>query len=268
MKRLVVLGVVCALLCTFMGGCNEGSFVYENAKQYTAGAGEIADNVENLEIGWLRGKVKVKYHASDKVVFSEASDSGITDKTAMRHWLEGSTLHLQFCESGKDLPKIEKTLTLWLPENKMLGEVDIGTVSADVNAEGLKAANIEIETVSGDVALNGVSTSGELELDNVSGSINVTADSLGKFEINSTSGNVSLSAAQAPAEGEVNSVSGDVKLFLPADANFTVDLDSVSGSFSCDIPAKQDDRKYIFGSGNSLYRIKTTSGDVIIKAYK
>lgn len=66
-------------------------------------------------------------------------------------------------------------------------------------------------------------------------------------------------------ELEVDTVSGSVSLCLPADADFTLDFDTVSGSFSSELACKTENGRCIFGTGRGDYSIDTTSGSVHIE---
>ena len=64
---------------------------------------------------------------------------------------------------------------------------------------------------------------------------------------------------------DVDTVSGSVTLCLPADGDFTLGFDTVSGSFSSALACKTDGSRRIFGRGNGDYSIDTTSGSVRIE---
>lgn len=258
---------------------------YEHPEKYTVGGAAFTDKVEKVEIHWLSGSVTVTGHRGNEIRFSETANRNLTNDLSMHYWLDGSTLRIQFCRSGKwNLNGLEKELTLQLPE-RLLESLEVDTVSARVNLEGLKMEDLGLDTVSGAVRLRDCqvsdrarvdTTSGsvkaaltgalrEWKADTVSGSVELIAPEVKAFDVNTTSGSVSLTAESAPKDLDVDSVSGSVTLCLPADGDFTLDFDTVSGSFSSDLAFKTEGSRRIFGRGTGDYSIDTTSGSVNIE---
>lgn len=258
---------------------------YEHPEKYTVGGAAFTDKVEKVEIHWLSGSVTVTGHRGNEIRFSETANRNLTNDLSMHYWLDGSTLRIQFCRSGKwNLNGLEKELTLQLPE-RLLESLEVDTVSARVNLEDLKMEDLELDTVSGAVRLRDCqvsdrarvdTTSGfvkaaltgalrEWKADTVSGSVELIVPEVKAFDVNTTSGSVSLTAESAPKDLDVDSVSGSVTLCLPADGDFTLDFDTVSGSFSSDLAFKTEGSRRIFGRGTGDYSIDTTSGSVNIE---
>ena len=258
---------------------------YEHPEKYTVGGAAFTDKVEKVEIHWLSGSVTVTGHRGNEIRFSETANRNLTNDLSMHYWLDGSTLRIQFCRSGKwNLNGLEKELTLQLPE-RLLESLEVDTVSARVNLEDLKMEDLELDTVSGAVRLRDCqvsdrarvdTTSGsvkaaltgalrEWKADIVSGSVELIVPEVKAFDVNTTSGSVSLTAESAPKDLDVDSVSGSVTLCLPADGDFTLDFDTVSGSFSSDLAFKTEGSRRIFGRGTGDYSIDTLSGSVNIE---
>ena len=258
---------------------------YEHPEKYTVGGAAFTDQVDKVEIHWLSGSVTVTGHRGNEIRFSETANRNLTNDLSMHYWLDGSTLRIQFCRSGKwNLNGLEKELTLQLPE-RLLQSLTVDTVSARVNLEDLKMEDLGLDTVSGAVRLRDCqvsdrarvdTTSGsvkaaltgalrEWKADTVSGSVELIVPEVKAFDVNTTSGSVSLTAESAPKDLDVDSVSGSVTLCLPADGDFTLDFDTVSGSFSSDLAFKTEGSRRIFGRGTGDYSIDTTSGSVNIE---
>lgn len=287
---LVLSLTLCALLLSGCGlhirpSLGLSGINYEHPEKYTVGGAAFTDKVEKVEIHWLSGSVTVTGHRGNEIRFSETANRNLTNDLSMHYWLDGSTLRIQFCRSGKwNLNGLEKELTLQLPE-RLLESLEVDTVSARVNLEDLKMENLELDTVSGAVRLRDCqvsdrarvdTTSGsvkaaltgalrEWKADTVSGSVELIVPEVKVFDVNTTSGSVSLTAESAPKDLDVDSVSGSVTLCLPADGDFTLDFDTVSGSFSSDLAFKTEGSRRIFGRGTGDYSIDTTSGSVNIE---
>ena len=64
---------------------------------------------------------------------------------------------------------------------------------------------------------------------------------------------------------DIDTASGKVTLQLPADSNFTLDMDTASGDFRSDLALKMDGKKYVCGNGKGMIKIDTASGDIFLK---
>lgn len=118
----------------------------------------------------------------------------------------------------------------------------IEAVSATINAT-LNSAEVSVATVSGDARLGG-RLEGELELETVSGDVRAVsnpATRLSRVSANTVSGDITVQAALAPgAQVGMESVSGDLTLRLPADTSARVSANSFSGTLAA--PGAQVER--------------------------
>lgn len=289
MKRWFAFLITLILCCMLLGGCHvSSSFLYEHADQYVAGGATLTETIKDIDIHWVSGEVEIKYHTGDAVMFSEEANRTLSEGTTLHHWLEGSTLHIQFAKSGRwDVVGLRKTLTVWVPEWLVLESLAVEAVSADVFAVGIAANCAQMDTISGDVVvedakisqkLNVNTTSGEVEarigalhtlrLNTVSGDVAVTAEKVDSFAFDSVSGEVVLTVASAPQVVEGDTVSGNVVLYLPEDAAFAVAFDSTSGDFYSEIAVRMEGNEYIGREGGGVYDIDTVSGDLHVKTGK
>ena len=291
MKKAIVCILVLVLCTTLLCGCRLSfrpfsglsSIRYDDAAQYTAGGASLSGPVTRVEIEWISGSVTVACHKENTVSFSETASRTMPDDLAVHYWLDGTTLRIKFCRSGAwSLGWLEKDLTVLLPESLALEELKIDSVSAPVTVEAACAETMTLNTVSGDVRATDCAvtrrmrldtTSGEIaavlaesleqmEVDTVSGRVEIGAPRIGDFDADTTSGSVLLTAAAAPEELDVDTVSGSVTLYLPENAGFTLEFDTVSGSFSSELAGRTLDDTFLCGDGAGDYRLSTTSGDV------
>lgn len=230
------------------GGLSDISYV--DSEQYIAGAAELSETVERIDIHWPVGSVTIKSHGSDTVSFSEESAKDLTEDARLRYWLDGTTLHIQFCQAGKwRLDEMEKDLTVLVPEGLTLAELEVNTVSGTLEAELAQPLK-------------------EFSGDSTSGSFQISAPAIEDFSASSVSGSVSLSAQSAPKTLDIQTTSGDIDLTLPEDASFTLDYNATSGELTADLPYTTEGGRYIFSDGTGEYGIGTVSGDVRITAEK
>ena len=291
MKKVLVPLFTAALCAVLLCGCRMSvrpsvglsSFRYDHAEQYTGGGAILTDVVERVEIHWLSGSVAVQAHGEDTISFSEEANRELTKDDCLYYRLDGTTLLIQFCRSGKwDLNGLEKDLTVLLPEELLLKDLEIDSVSAEIAAQGVGTEAANLNTISGDIRLTDCIITKLAELDTVSGAVateltqpldslyagtvsghmEVTAPEIGAFHGDTTSGAVSLAVDAAPRELDIDTVSGDVTLHLPEEADFALEVDTVSGDFSSELPCAKKDGRYVCGSGTGVYEIDTTSGDI------
>ena len=294
-KKIIVILVLAAVgLSLCLTGCgvniNMGNglsdFSYPDAENYSVGEAEFSETVEDIEIDWLAGNVAVAFHSSDTVSFAEESLAALTEDTQLHYWLDGTTLHMKFCRSGKwRLDGLEKDLTVLVPADLPL-TMTVKSMSADIHLDALQAESANIGTSSGNVELTDCAvtdivqvdtTSGWVDMsliepletftwDAVSGTLQITAPKVKNFSAGSVSGEVSLSVEEEPETLSIKTTSGGIDLALPEDASFTLDYGSVSGDLSSELPHRTENGQYLFGGGKAEYQIGTVSGDVRITA--
>lgn len=289
MKKRLALIMTVIMLSLFLCGCGMESSMgssmsnYDNADRYSVGNTEISDHVEEVAINWLDGSVKIEYHDENTVVISESSDKTISEELAVRWWLDGSTLQIQYAAPNQTIPaNMNKQLTITLPESLHLKGVQISTVSGDIEIGTLSADQVDFSSTSGDIEVQCTagnislsSTSGNLDLaqigeadkitiESTSGDIQIQPDKVKQIVTGSTSGEVSVVCEQMPEQLDIDTTSGDVTLQIPKDANLTAWVNTTSGNFDTDLEMKMGEDCYIFGSGSSAVVINTTSGDVFI----
>lgn len=281
-----MFGITAVLCGSMLTGCSGMTGVhYQNAEKYMAGGGSIENPIKKLDLHWVSGEVKIEPSKEARITFTETANREIGKDQQMRYWLENDTLHIQFCASNNSLSflDIRKDLTLMVPEDLMLEEATIDVVSAAVDANGLKAEELEadsvsgymtftdceisdefsVESVSGSVYAKLLSEVRELSYDTVSGTIEIEAEGVSEhLEGESTSGKASIRVKKAPKSLDIDSVSGGVDLYVPEDINATVKFSSVSGDVCAEFIGKMDGKKFIYGDGSGAYKIKTTSGDL------
>lgn len=294
MKKTFSIMLILAVCIGLLSGCRVSihlpvglsSFYYDNAERYTVGGADISDTVERVEIQWLSGSVNVAAHKEDIVRFSEEANRTLTNDNSVHYWLDGTTLRIQFCDSGEwDLNGLKKDLTVLLPEELLLKELKINGLSAKMEVDSIQAEELNLNTMSGDVEITGCTitesadfdtTSGavtaevlgalrELCVSTVSGKASVTAQRIDTVDMDSTSGALLLSAEETPDRIDISTGSGAVTLILPEDTGMTLHFGTVSGRLSSELPGKTGGKDSVFGDGACECSIETTSGDLKIQ---
>lgn len=143
------------------------------------------------------------------------------------------------------------------------GGCGLSTTSGDIFLEGVTCETMDASTTSGALQFAGTAAE-EINCHSVSGKIDVEGAAK-KFSSSSVSGSSRAALSACPEEVEMESVSGAVTVELPADASFTVEHDTISGSFSSDFPsADGTGGKQAYGTGKPRGELSfsTTSGDM------
>ena len=112
------------------------------------------------------------------------------------------------------------------------GAVKVDSVSGDVDLSG-SARNFEAQTVSGDV--QAATLSGDANAQTVSGAVLLRGGPMGKVNLGTVSGRIQLDAAVAPdAAWKIDTMSGDVRLNLPTQTSARIKADTFSGDLHSD----------------------------------
>ena len=289
---IVLLGAVCAFSAGIFGknGLDLGfgsAFVYDHANQYTAGDAVIDNDVRSLDIDWVSGSVNVIPSADHTVSISELTDGNVSEDMRVHWWLDGTTLRIRFCASRLKLRFNygSKALTVAVPENLKLSDIDIDSASADVQVNAAGANSVHVDTASGDVTLDNrcdvqsirintasgkqnitVPQAKTAKLHTASGDISVTANTVKNLTVSSASGDVRCDLQKAPDDCKIETASGKTAVGLPEDAGFTLKLSTASGRLNSDFAMKKDGRTYICGDGTGCLKIETASGDISLIA--
>ncbi len=146
------------------------------------------------------------------------------------------------------------------------GPLHLHNVSGDTLLSGLRGP-LRLRTVSGDV--RAVDCAGLCECNSVSGDLRLEGSRFQAADIQTVSGDVALDGALDPAAAHrVRTVSGDVALAV-AGASFRVDFRTMSGDLECACEARvahegRRDRLVLVGGGEARVQVKTVSGDLRI----
>ena len=250
-----------------------------------------------VEIENLKGRVEVRAWDRQEVKVTGTLGDGVE-----KFSLEGDRRSLRIevkypSRSGRTEP------TVLIVQVPMLADLEIETVSADIDVHGIASRELSLESVSGDIVANGAprearveSVSGDVRLvlnsadvsvDTVSGELSLQGRLNGEISMETVSGNLRLDnlgerlrsmsagtvsgdmdlklALQEGGEIRTESVSGDLLLRLPRDVSCEVSGESFSGELSA--PGAKIEREE-FGPGSSFQtRYGAGKGDVRIETF-
>lgn len=310
-NRIIIWSVVSVLLIgllisgmTFfknMGAISFGNtWIGTDFSDYKSGNAEFeAETVKRININWTSGNVRVVRGTSNKVKISEVLNS--SDETMQYHLDSDGTLKIYDSKREFKIFSMEffsykrsKELTVQVPSDAKLLEIDVSTASAGVKIESNSAEELSVSTASGNIELFDVDGK-TLDLDTVSGEIDAKKCTYTDIEVNSISGRSEINtysnchefaaesvsgdiivcfdnfySEQKSSDSEIYkisaaSVSGAVEVNLPVGIKgFTAELDSISGYKNVNFDVLQKNDKIIYGNGESKIDIETVSGAIEI----
>jgi len=177
----------------------------------------VADG--RVEISNISGKVTVEGWSGDGVEITGTLGDGVKelDISSSR-----DRLRIEVKQEHRRGYSADAYLTIKMP---VTANLEVETVSADISVDGIHG-DVELESVSGHVEVSGEARS--LDAASVSGNVQVTT-ATGRAELESVSGNVVV--RQATGRLEVGAVSGDIEI---EGGNLdALQAETVSGSIFC-----------------------------------
>lgn len=250
-----------------------------------------------VEIDNLKGRVEVRAWDRPEVKITGTLGTGVQKLV-----VEGDrgALHIEAKYPNRANNTEPTVLVVQVP---LQADLEISTVSANIDVHGVAPRELSLESVSGDIVANGAPrraavesvsgdvvltfNSGDVEASAVSGDLtlngrlngevsvetvsgNMRVDSRGerlrRLSASTVSGDAELKAALAP-DGEIGmeSVSGDLTLIAPRDLSAKVSGESFSGDLNA--PGAKIEREE-FGPGSSFHtRYGAGKGEVRIETF-
>lgn len=234
---------------------------------YNIGSGSVTEPINAVEVDWVSGKIEISVYDGET---TEISENEISDEDyKLRYRVENGRLTVHSEKSGFSfgiISRPKKELTIRIPRTygENLKEIKISSTSADINLNALTVLeSTETDTVSGKVTVENLNTA-SLECDTVSGDIKVSG-AIERFDLNSTSGSAQITTTVPLKKLETDTVSGNVTVTLPENSGFTLEFDTVSGDFNCELPLANRNGKHICNDGSAEFEADSTSGDFTIK---
>jgi DUF4097 and DUF4098 domain-containing protein YvlB len=148
--------------------------------------------------------------------------------------------------------------------------LDVNSVSGDILVHGV-AGKLDVKSVSGDIELRDLSEA--IDVNTTSGDIK-TRDIDGKCHIMTISGDIDLGFRKDLA-GLVESRSGDIEVWVPTDANVSLEAEIVlDGEIHNEVGVKSErvDQKphhlrLAFGKSENHLWVRCRNGDIVVHSY-
>lgn len=264
MKKLVLIGLLIIVFTAFLlVACVNVVNSYPNADKYLIGEGDISTEINDIDIDWISGNVIIEPYEGDSIKIVETASRKLTKDEEVRYFVDGTTLRIKFCKSGhRILGVLNKIVTLKVPADVYYSSIKTETVSANIDANALKANRVIFETVSGKVKIscNDVQT---ISAKTVSGGMEITSNSLETVAASSTSGKINITTKDA-SRIDASTVSGSVKLNIPFVLGYSLGFSTISGSLHNNTETTKDGNSYVSGNGFTKISVSTVSGSLTI----
>ena len=284
MKRCMAILLSVLLTIGCFGCISSGLIRYANADKYTAGDFTYdASEITAVDIDWAAGDITLK-NGTGTLSVSESGGDTLDKADQLHWWIDGSTLKIKYCESGRisTVSASQKDLTVELPnfadlkidiasgkiaaENMLnLGVLDVNTASGGVGIEYLSAKEVKIDSASGGVNLAHASVSGTIRIDSASGGVSSEILSADSVRIDVASGGVKLRVGMVNSI-DIDSASGGVNLQLVSpERGAKVRCESVSGKVNIKLPYEKSGSTYKIGLGDIDVKIDAVSGTITVE---
>ena len=207
------------------------------------------DPTGRIDIENLKGRIQVRAWERPEVKISGTLGDGV-EKLIVEGDRQKLVVKVQYPKnSGWGGTKSGPTdLVLTVP---VRAELQIDSVSADVDVSGVAPAKLSIDSVSGDVAVAGAAPR-EIDVETVSGNVRMTVNS-NDVEVQSVSGNLTLRGRMA-GDVKTETVSGDIDVVVNGESVHELTANTVSGDA---------DIRTALASGGEI-KLESVSGDLLL----
>lgn len=200
-----------------------------------------------VEIDNLKGRVEVRAWDRSFVAISGSLGAGVEKFT-----VEGdeSALRIKVKYPNRASNTEPTVLIVQVP---LQAQLEVSTVSADIDVHGVAPRELSLQSVSGDIVANGAPrrasvesvsgdlvltfNSGDVDASAVSGDLSLSGRLVGEVAVETVSGNMRVdSKGERLHRVSASTVSGDVELKLGLAAGGEVSMESVSGDLTLVAP--------------------------------
>lgn len=225
-----------------------------------------AEGITELSVDWLDGTIEVEVYDGSEIILQETSSSLLNESNALMYTKKNDTLEVISAPSqyGITLSGIcqgSKDLHIYLPQNIEWEKVQIDAQNSDISISRMTSSNLKVDVVDGDLSLSKVELE-DLSFNSMEGNLIVKSSQIEKMDVDTTSGDINADLRICPQSIRFDTLNGDTKLYLPADSEFTIQMDTVSGNLNSDFSGIHKDEYFTVGSGTAQFKMDTSSGSV------
>lgn len=227
-----------------------------------------AASIRDMEIEWAAGSIQILPKDITEIRITE---EGVNQSEQPMVWkVRDGKLAIQYAENKKislgigiQWDDIIKDLIIEVPKDWQCDSLEVTAAAASLEVKELTIREMEFDGASGSCVFDSCTVE-TLDLDTASGNVRFTG-SLQQLECDAASADIVLELTNVPRSLDMDTASGDLDVTLPADAGFTVTLDTLSGDFESDFETTMRAGSYVAGNGRCRIDVDAMSGDVIIR---
>ncbi|MGV8921827.1 MAG: DUF4097 family beta strand repeat-containing protein [Thermomonas sp.] len=197
-----------------------------------------------VEIDNLKGRVEVRGWDRAEVRVTGSLGDGV-EKFVLEG--DGNVLRIKAKYPSRSNRAEPTTLILQVP---LRAELEIDTVSADIDVHGMASREMSLESVSGDITANGAP--GRAKVESVSGDITLTFNS-GNVDVSTISGDLVLSG-RLNGKVSLETVAGDVRVDGKGEKLTSFRAGTVSGDIQARMALADD----------GIVKMESVSGDLLL----
>ena len=227
-----------------------------------------AASIREIEIEWAAGAIRIQPKDITEIRISE---KGVNQSEKPMVWkVRDGKLAIQFAENmkislgaGLNWGDFSKELIIEVPADWQCNSLEVTAAVASLEVSNLTIREMEFDGASGTCVFDNCNVE-KLDLDTASGDVRFTG-SLQQMDCDAASADIVLELTDVPRSLDMDTASGDLDVTLPADAGFTVSMDTMSGDFESDFETTSRNGSYVAGNGRCKIEVDGMSGNVNIR---
>ncbi len=197
-----------------------------------------ANDVSELYIDWNNGKITIEPYDGTDIILEESGCTAFNEHNSLTYSLGKDTLKissfpmitgLSFAgyQHSSDNSCSDKELHIFVPHTIKWNVIDVAASDTDIFLHDTDFEKLAVDADS------------------------VTGNLTGAFTL-------------CPQTINFSTLSGDTKLYLPADSQFIVHMDTLSGELKSDFSGTYHAEEYTVGNGSAQFSLDTTDGSIQI----
>lgn len=261
---VLILILLAVLASAFMFGLNWRPFRHLDSADIGAVSSINPSGVSRIGIEWAAGDIVIQRGRDNTINISESA-SGNDRPMVCR--MKNDKLEIQFTENKPfsfGFGNIaSKDLTVTVPEDFDLRELELDMASGNVEIRDLTIDEVEFDCADVECVLDGC-TVRTLDVDTASGDITFSG-SLEELDLDSASTDFVGVFTNTPRSITMDGMSGKLDLTLPEKGGFSARIDGMSNHFSSEYPTQTVNGAYVWGDGFCRIDVDGMSSDVTIR---
>lgn len=224
-------------------------------------------SIREIEIEWAAGSIVIQPMDITEIRISEEGPK--QEEEPMVWKVREGKLAIQYSEKtdhifgiGLNFGSKSKDLIIQVPLDWQCDSLEIDAAAASLKINDLTIREMEFDGASGTCVFENCTVE-KLDLDTASGDVRFTG-SLQQLDCDAVSADIVLELSNVPRSIDLDTASGDLDVTLPADAGFTVTMDTMSGDFESDFATTSRNGSYVAGNGRCRIDVDAMSGDITV----